>query len=49
MFWSQRGGAGLLALRCLLLNPAFPSIWNARLPILNARRAKPPKWSQALN
>lgn len=49
MFWSHRGGDHLLALRCLVLGPAFSRIWQARLPILKEQRAKPPKWSPSLN
>ena len=49
MFWSHRGGDDLLALRCLILGPDFSKIWEARLPILNAQRAKPPKWSNSSN
>ena len=49
MFWSQRGGDDLLTLRCMTLGPNFTQIWNARLPILNAQRAKQPRWSDALN
>ena len=49
MFWSQRGGNDLLALRCMMMNPNFPQIWNARLPILNAKRSKPPRWSHSVN
>ena len=49
MFWSQRGGDDLLTLRCMILGPNFSQIWNARLPILQAQRAKPPRWSPSLN
>jgi len=49
MFWSQRGGDDLLTLRCMILGPNFTEIWNARLPILQAQRAKPPRWSPSLN
>jgi hypothetical protein len=49
MFWSHRGGDDLLALRCLILGPDFSRIWHARIPILNALRAKPPKWSPSPN
>lgn len=49
MFWSQRGGEDLLTLRCLVLGPTFSDVWKARIPILKAQRAKPPKWSPALN
>jgi hypothetical protein len=49
MFWSQRGGDDLLTLRCLVLGPTFSDVWKARIPILKAQRAKPPKWSPALN
>jgi len=49
MFWSQRGGEHLLALRCMTLGPNFTQIWNARIPILNAQRAKQPRWSHSKN
>jgi hypothetical protein len=49
MFWSQRGGDDLLALRCMMMNPIFPKIWNARLPILKTRRSKQPRWSLSKN
>lgn len=49
MFWSQRGGDDLLALRCMTMSPNFTQIWNARLPILNAQRSKQPRWSPSLN
>lgn len=49
MFWSQRGGDDLLTLRCMILGPNFTKIWNARLPILHAQRARPPRWSPSLN
>lgn len=45
MFWSQRGGDHLLTLRCMTLGPSFTQIWNARIPILTAKRAKQPRWS----
>ncbi len=49
MFWSQRGGDDLLTLRCLVLGPTFSDVWKARIPFLKAQRAKPPRWSPALN
>lgn len=49
MFWSHQGGDDLLALRCLMLGPTLAEVWQARLPILTAQRAKPPKWSPSLN
>jgi len=49
MFWSQRGAEDLLALRCMTLGPNFTQIWNARIPILNAQRAKQPRWSHSKN
>ena len=49
MFWSQRGGDDLLALRCLTMGPNFTQIWNARLPLLHAQRSKQPRWSHSRN
>lgn len=49
MFWSHRGGDDLLALRCMILGPAFSEIWDARLPLLKAQRVKPPKWNPSSN
>lgn len=49
MFWSHRGGDDLLALRCMILGPNFTQIWNARLPILRAQRATPPRWFPSSN
>ena len=48
MFWSHRAGDDLLSLRCIVLGPSFTQIWNARLPLLQAKRAKPPRRSPSL-
>ena len=39
----------LLTLRCLVQGPTSSEVWKARIPILKGQRAKPPKWSPALN
>lgn len=49
MFWSEQGGDDLLTLRCMTMGADFTAIWNARLPILNAQRSKPPRWSYSFN
>jgi Uncharacterised protein family (UPF0236) len=47
MFWNQQGGENILALRCMVLHPKFVDIWEARLPLLKAERAKAPRWKAA--
>jgi hypothetical protein len=47
MFWNKQGGEGLLALRCMVLHPKFQDIWEALLPLLQAERAKAPRWKAA--
>jgi hypothetical protein len=43
MFWSHTGGDALLKLRCMTLGPNFDLVWQARLPILEAQKAKLPR------
>jgi hypothetical protein len=47
MFWNKQGGQDLLGLRCMVLHPDFKEIWEARLPLLAAQRAKVPRWQAA--
>lgn len=47
MFWNKQGGEDLLGLRCIVLHPEFNKIWEARLPLLMAQRAKAPRWQAA--
>jgi hypothetical protein len=49
MFWSQRGGNDLLALRCLIMSDTFTQVWQARLPLLANQRSKAPRWSSKPN
>ena len=47
MFWNQQGGENILALRCMILHPKLVDLWEARLPLLKAERAKAPRWKAA--